>query len=69
VRELRDAGVDVPVIVGGIIPEGDKAALLDAGVARVYTPKDYRLGEIMSDIADLALAARADTHGEGAAGR
>src|SRR5204862_3608451 len=36
VRLLRDEGVDVPVIVGGIIPEEDRQVLLDAGVARVY---------------------------------
>jgi hypothetical protein len=34
--------------------------LLAAGVARVYTPKDFRLGDIVADIADLALAARQD---------
>jgi (2R)-ethylmalonyl-CoA mutase len=68
-RQLRAAGVDVPVIVGGIIPEGDKAALLAAGVARVYTPKDYRLGEIMADIAELALRARGEPHGEAVASR
>jgi ethylmalonyl-CoA mutase len=69
VRQLRAVGVDVPVIVGGIIPESDKAALLDAGVSRVYTPKDYRLGEIMADIADLVLARRGRPHGEPVAGR
>jgi (2R)-ethylmalonyl-CoA mutase len=58
-RQLRAAGVDVPVVVGGIIPEGDKPALKDAGVAGVYTPKDYRLAEIVADMADLALAHRA----------
>jgi (2R)-ethylmalonyl-CoA mutase len=69
VRQLRAVGVDVPVIVGGIIPESDKQALLDAGVTRVYTPKDYRLGEIMSDIADLALAARSEPQAGGIPGR
>jgi (2R)-ethylmalonyl-CoA mutase len=68
-RQLRAAGVDVPVVVGGIIPDADRAALLGAGVAAVYTPKDYRLATIMSDIADLALARRGRTHGEGAGGR
>jgi ethylmalonyl-CoA mutase len=52
---LRAAGVNAPVIVGGIIPEADQARLVAAGVARVYTPKDYRLAEIMADIADLVL--------------
>ena len=40
---LRANGVDAPVVVGGIIPEADRAELLAAGVARVYTPKDFRL--------------------------
>jgi (2R)-ethylmalonyl-CoA mutase len=58
VARLRAEGVDAPVVVGGIIPEEDRSTLLDAGVARVYTPKDFELGRIMGDIADLALAAR-----------
>ena len=37
-------GVDAPVVVGGIIPEDDRAELLAAGVAAVYTPKDFELG-------------------------
>jgi (2R)-ethylmalonyl-CoA mutase len=57
-RLLREAGVSAPVVVGGIIPEADQPALLAAGVARVYTPKDYRLSAIMEDIADLAVAHR-----------
>ena len=40
--ELREAGADVPVVVGGIIPPADEAALLEAGVARVYTPEGLR---------------------------
>jgi (2R)-ethylmalonyl-CoA mutase len=68
-RQLRSAGVDAPVIVGGIIPEADKVALLSAGVARVYTPKDYRLGDIMGDIADLALSRRGEPHAEAVASR
>ena len=42
-RALREAGVDAPVVVGGIIPDADRAQLEAMGVARVYTPKDYRL--------------------------
>jgi (2R)-ethylmalonyl-CoA mutase len=53
VRLLRDAGLDVPVVVGGIIPSADADALLGAGVARVYTPKDFDLNRIMGEIADL----------------
>ena len=52
-RELRDAGADVPVVVGGIIPPADAEALLEAGVARVYTPKDFEVTRIMGDIVDL----------------
>jgi (2R)-ethylmalonyl-CoA mutase len=59
VRLLREAGVDAPVVVGGIIPDADRAALLAAGVAAVYTPKDYRLSAIMEDIAELAIGYRA----------
>ncbi len=58
-RCLAADGVHVPVVLGGIIPEADHAELLAAGVARIYTPKDYRIGEIMSDIADLVLDKRA----------
>jgi ethylmalonyl-CoA mutase len=47
---LHDAGVDAPVIVGGIIPEQDVAALRNAGVAAVYTPKDFDINRIMRDI-------------------
>ncbi len=51
---LRDAGMgDVPVIVGGIIPDDDAARLREMGVARVYTPKDFRLNRIMMDIVAL----------------
>jgi (2R)-ethylmalonyl-CoA mutase len=48
---LREAGIgDVPVIVGGIIPEGDAVRLRAAGVARVFTPKHFELTEIMDEI-------------------
>jgi (2R)-ethylmalonyl-CoA mutase len=56
VRRIRAEGVDAPVIVGGIIPEEDQPALEAAGVARVYTPKDYELGRIMEDLATLSGA-------------
>jgi (2R)-ethylmalonyl-CoA mutase len=59
VRLLRAEGVDAPVVVGGIIPEADRPALLDAGVAAVYTPKDFELGRLMGEVADLAVAHRA----------
>jgi (2R)-ethylmalonyl-CoA mutase len=47
---------DVPLVVGGIIPEADAAELRAYGVARVYTPKDFELNRIMSDIVDLVSA-------------
>jgi (2R)-ethylmalonyl-CoA mutase len=53
VRLLREAGLDVPVVVGGIIPAADAEALSEAGVAAVYTPKDFDLNRIMGEIADL----------------
>ncbi len=55
---LAADGVDAPVVVGGIIPGPDQVALRDAGVAAVYTPKDFDLARIMRDIADLAVAHR-----------
>ena len=58
VDRLRAEGVTCPVIVGGIIPEEDRPTLLAAGVARVYTPKDFELGRIMADIVELAIAER-----------
>ena len=61
IRALNGEGVDAPVVVGGIIPESDQTTLLAAGVARVYTPKDYRLAQIMGDLADLALEHRRET--------
>jgi ethylmalonyl-CoA mutase len=51
--ELRDAGADVPVVVGGIIPAADQTALREAGVARIYTPQDFEVSRIMGDIVSL----------------
>jgi ethylmalonyl-CoA mutase len=59
VRLLVEASVDAPVVVGGIIPDDDRQVLLDAGVAAVYTPKDFELGRLMADIAELAERRRA----------
>jgi (2R)-ethylmalonyl-CoA mutase len=57
---LADAGVEnVPVIVGGIIPEADATDLRQAGVAAVYTPKDWDLNGMMRDIVSLV----AERHG------
>jgi ethylmalonyl-CoA mutase len=50
VGRMREAGLDVPIVVGGIIPPEDAAELEKAGVAAVYTPKDFELNRIMSDL-------------------
>ncbi|HVL32623.1 MAG TPA: protein meaA [Actinomycetota bacterium] len=59
-EQMRELGMDpsqVPVIVGGIIPENDAEALRAAGVARVYTPKDFDLTAIVGELADLVATA------------
>ena len=56
---LQEQGVTSPVIVGGIIPDDDRDALLNAGVSRVYTPKDYELTRIMHVVVDLVECQRA----------
>ena len=53
VRLLADAGVDVPVVVGGIIPAADAQKLQADGVARVYTPTDFEINRMMGDIVEL----------------
>ena len=54
VARLKEAGLsDVPLIVGGIIPDADAAMLKSNGVARVYTPKDFALNNIMEDLVEL----------------
>ncbi len=58
-NQIRAAGVDAPLVVGGIIPEEDQAELLAAGVAAVFTPKDYQIGDVIARLADLGLAHRA----------
>ncbi len=64
---LHEAGVQAPVVVGGIIPEQDVPELREAGVAAVYTPKDFDITRIMRDIVAL-LAATAEAPAVGAAG-
>ena len=54
---MKAAGLDVPVVVGGIIPKEDASALKDAGVAEVYTPKDFELNRIMSDLCRIVEGA------------
>ena len=53
VELLRQQDSDIPVIVGGIIPPAHVSTLRDAGVERVYTPKDFELNRIMAEIAEL----------------
>jgi (2R)-ethylmalonyl-CoA mutase len=53
VRLLRDESVEVPVVVGGIIPVADAERLREAGVAGVYTPKDFDVNRIMGEIVEL----------------
>jgi (2R)-ethylmalonyl-CoA mutase len=56
-ERLRDAGAgDIPVVVGGIIPDADAKALKNAGVAEVFTPKDYDITDVISRIVDLIRA-------------
>jgi len=56
--ELRKAGLsDIKVVAGGIIPPEDEAALKDAGVSAVFSPKDYDLNQIMHVIIALATPA------------
>jgi (2R)-ethylmalonyl-CoA mutase len=62
VDRLRADGVRAPVVVGGIIPEDDRPKLLELGVAAVYTPKDFELGHLMADIAELVREARGSTN-------
>jgi ethylmalonyl-CoA mutase len=64
---LHDAEVDVPVVVGGIIPEQDVAQLEQAGVAAVYTPKDFDISRIMHDIVGI-VGAETNGHGPSANG-
>ncbi len=54
IAELRKVGLDnVPVVVGGIIPPEDSRALRQMGITRVYTPKDFKITEIMGDVVGI----------------
>jgi len=51
VRLMRQEGLsDIPLVVGGIIPPDDALILKQMGVRRVYTPKDFKLSDIMADV-------------------
>jgi ethylmalonyl-CoA mutase len=62
VDRMKRAGLDVPVVVGGIIPPEDAAELEKAGVAAVYTPKDFELNRIMSDVVRIVERAKGATN-------
>lgn len=55
-RIMRDKGLSIPLVVGGIIPEADAMALRQMGVRRIYTPKDYRITDITGDVVRLVEA-------------
>jgi len=63
--KMRAEGLDdVPVVVGGIIPSEDENVLKQCGVAAVYTPKDFRLNDIIGDIAELVGRTAAGNTGD-----
>ena len=58
ISQLKKFKVRAPLVVGGIIPEEDRARLKNLGVAAIYTPKDFDIAKIMRDIADLTVNSR-----------
>ena len=67
VRMLRERDVDAPVVIGGIIPAAHVPQLIEAGVARVYTPKDFEINRIMAEIVDLVAEQAGATEPAGSA--
>ncbi len=64
IARMKEAGLDdVPVVVGGIIPPQDASALKSAGVAEVYTPKDFELNRIMADLVRIVKVRRIPVEG------
>jgi ethylmalonyl-CoA mutase len=62
--KLKAAGLShIPVVVGGIVPDRDAARLREAGVSRVYTPKDFALDTIMADLVALVAERAKTAHG------
>jgi (2R)-ethylmalonyl-CoA mutase len=57
-RLMATEGLDIPIILGGIIPEDDRDNLRKQGIAAVYTPKDFDISRIMDEIAHLVAARR-----------
>jgi (2R)-ethylmalonyl-CoA mutase len=58
---MKEAQLDVPLVVGGIIPPRDARKLKKMGVAVVYTPKDFHISRIMTEIVDVIERAHMDT--------
>ena len=56
-QQAKRGLAEVPVVVGGIIPDSDAERLQQAGVRRVYTPKDFDLNRILSEIVDVVAEA------------
>jgi (2R)-ethylmalonyl-CoA mutase len=52
-EKLRSEGLNVPVVVGGIIPPEDEVLLKKSGVAAVFTPKDYEVNRILIDLVKI----------------
>ncbi len=62
INKLREAGIgNIPVIVGGIIPEDDVNVLKQLGVTKVYTPKDFKLNTMMGEIVELVARVQVTT--------
>ncbi|MCD6152361.1 MAG: protein meaA [Syntrophobacterales bacterium] len=58
VRNMKKRGLaDIPLVVGGIIPEADMEKMYHAGVKKIYTPKDFNLNDIMNGIVDVVAQA------------
>jgi len=57
---LRELKIDPPLVVGGIIPDVDREALLNLGVRAIYTPKDYRIADMLQEMLDLVVDRRQD---------
>jgi (2R)-ethylmalonyl-CoA mutase len=58
IDRLKGEGMQVPVVVGGIIPPEDESALKAAGAAAVYTPKNYELNRILADVVNIVARER-----------
>jgi (2R)-ethylmalonyl-CoA mutase len=57
-RKMEERGIgNIPVILGGIIPQNDIQGMCSAGVKRVYTPRDFDLNKIMMEITDVVAEA------------